>query len=186
MALENSPNGIKNIMKFNIKEWFSKIKEFIKNLTPKQKMYISVGCVLGFILINSMLNGEVSFWISKIPQTLYQSVIPYGKFPLIDDFLINHIRKFAHFLEYMIFGMLVSKYYLFKKLKVNRFINSIYIVLSISFVDETIQLISGRESLVSDIWLDLFGGVVGILVYFIYRYYKFQRKQKEKNKWKLQ
>ena len=126
-------SGTKSIMKYKIKEWFSKIKKFIKNLTPKQKMYISIGLVLGFILINSMLNGEVSFWISKIPQTLYQSVIPYGKFPLIDDFLINHIRKFAHFLEYMIFGMLVSKYYFFKKRNLNRLINSVYIILSISF-----------------------------------------------------
>ena len=165
-------------MKFKIKEWFEKIKEFIKNLTPKQKMYISIGLVLGFILINSMINGEVSFWISKIPQTLYQSVIPYGKFPLIDDFLINHIRKFAHFVEYMIFGILVSKYYLFKKRNLNRLINSVYIILSISFLDETIQLLSNRQSLVSDIWLDLFGGVVGIVIYFMYKFIKYNRNQK--------
>ena len=165
-------------MKFKIKEWFEKIKKFIKNLTPKQKMYISIGLVLGFILVNSMLNGEVSFWISKIPQTLYQSVIPYGKFPLIDDFLINHIRKFAHFLEYMIFGMLVSKYYFFKKRNLNRLINSVYIILSISFLDETIQLLSNRQSLVSDIWLDLFGGVVGIVIYFMYKFIKYNRNQK--------
>ena len=168
-------------MKFKIKEWFEKIKKFIKNLTPKQKMYISLGLVLGFILINSMLNGEVSFWISKIPQTLYQSVIAYGKFPLIDNFLINHIRKFAHFLEYMIFGMLVSKYYFFKKRNLNRLINSVYIILSISFLDETIQLLSNRQSLVSDIWLDLFGGVVGVFVYLLFKYHKHTKKSRHKN-----
>ena len=174
------PSGTKNIMKFKFKEWFEKIKEFIKNLTPKQKMYISIGVVLGFILINSMLNGDVSFWISKIPQTLYQSVIPYGKFPLIDDFLINHIRKFAHFLEYMIFGILVSKYYLFKRKSLNRLVNSIFIILSIAFIDESIQIISGRESLVSDMWLDLFGGIVGILVYLIFKYHKFIKSNRNK------
>ena len=177
-------SGTKSIMKFKIKEWFEKIKKFIKNLTPKQKMYISIGLVLGFILINSMLNGDVSFWISKIPQTLYQSVIPYGKFPLIDDFLINHIRKFMHFFEYLIFGILVSKYYLFKKRNINRLINSVYIVLSIAFVDETIQILSGRESLVSDIWIDLFGGIAGISVYFIYRYIKLKKSKGEKL-WKI-
>ncbi len=169
-------------MKFKIKEWFEKIKKFIKNLTPKQKMYISVGLVLGFILVNSMLGGSVSQWLSALPKKIVQLFIPYGKIKWLDVFLIHKIRKFAHFLEYMIFGILVSKYYLFKKRSLNRLINSVYIVLSIAFIDETIQLISKRQSLVSDIWLDLFGGIVGILVYFTYKYIKFYRKQKEKNK----
>jgi len=180
MVLENSPSGIKNIMKF--KEIFERIKLFFKNLTPKQKMYISVGCVLGFILINSMLNGRISQWLSHLPRRVVQLFIPYGKIKWLDVFLIHKIRKFAHFVEYMVFGMIVSKYYLFKKRNVYRLINSIYIVLSIALVDETIQLISKRQSLVSDIWLDLSGGIVGILAYLIYKYYKFQKQQKEKNK----
>ena len=169
-------------MKFNFKEWFEKIKEFIKNLTPKQKMYISIGLVLGFILINSMLNGAISQWLSNIPRRIVQSFIPYGKIKWLDDFLIHKIRKFAHFIEYMIFGILVSKYYLYKKRNLYRLINSVYIVLSIAFIDETIQLISKRQSLVSDIWLDLFGGIVGILLYLVYKYYRFQKENKEENK----
>ena len=169
-------------MKFKIKEWFEKIKEFIKNLTPKQKMYISIGLVLGFILVNSMLNGENSEYISALPKKFVQLFIPYGKVKWLDVFLIHKIRKFAHFVEYMVFGIIVSKYYLFKKRSLNRLINSVYIVLSISFVDETIQLISKRQSLVSDIWLDLFGGIVGILLYLVYKYYRFQKENKEENK----
>ncbi len=147
-------------------------------------MYISIGLVLGFILINSMLNEAISQWLSNLPRRIVQSFIPYGKVKWLDTFLIHKIRKFAHFIEYLIFGILVAKYYLFKgkKLNVYRLVNSIYIVLSISIIDETIQLISNRQSLVSDIWLDLSGGIVGVLVYLFYRFYKFQKKQKEKNK----
>ncbi len=178
MDLENSPSGIKNIMKF--KEIFERIKLFLKNLTPKQKKYIVIGAVLGFILINSMLNGRISQWLSHLPRRVVQLFIPYGKIKWLDVFLIHKIRKFTHFVEYMVFGIIVSKYYLFKKRNVYRLINSIYIVLSIALVDETIQLISNRQSLVSDIWLDLFGGVVGVLVYLAIKYYKHQKAKEKK------
>ena len=168
-------------MKF--KEILEKIKQFFKNLTPKQRMYIYIGLVLGFILINSMLGGSVSMWLSEIPKKFVQFFIPYGKVKWLDDFLINHIRKFMHFFEYLIFGVLVSKYYFFKNKTINRLINSAFIILTIAFVDETIQIFSGRESLISDIWLDLFGGITGIIIYFMYKYIKFYRKQKEKSLW---
>ena len=171
-------SGTKNIMKFKIKEWFEKIKKFIKNLTPKQKMYISIGLVLGFILINSMLNGAISQWLSALPKKFVQTFIPYGKIKWLDVFLIHKIRKFAHFAEYMIFGILLSRYYYFNQRTLQRLINSVYIIFSLALMDETIQIFSGRESLVSDIWLDLFGGIVGIVIYFMYKFIKYNRNQK--------
>ena len=167
-------------MKFKIKEWFEKIKEFIKNLTPKQKMYISIGLVLGFILINSMISSDISNWMSALPKRIYQFFIPYGKIKFMDEFLIHHMRKFMHFTEYMVFGILISKYYLFKNKSVNRLINSVYIILSIAFIDETVQIISGRESLVSDMWIDWVGGIVGLLIYFIFRFYKYSKTRKNR------
>lgn len=169
-------------MKFKIKEWFEKIKKFIKNLTPKQKMYISIGLVLGFILINSMLNNSISIWLSELPKKIYHFFIPYGKVKLLDNFLINRMRKFMHFFEYLIFGILVFKYCFLKTKNVYRLINSVFIILTIAFIDETIQIFSGRESLVSDMWIDLFGGIVGVIIYFMYKFVEYNRKQKEKNK----
>ena len=63
------------------------------------------------------------------------------KYIWIDEFLINHIRKFAHFVEYLILGIIVSKYYYFKKRSIYRLINSIFLVLSIAFLVYTIQII---------------------------------------------
>ena len=171
-------SGTKNIMKFKIKEWYNKSKCYINNLTPQQKRNIIVVVVLCFILANSMLNDNVSEWISALPKKIYQFFIPYGKIKWIDEFLINHIRKFAHFVEYLILGIIVSKYYYFKKRSIYRLINSIFLVLSIAFLDETIQIISGRNALVSDMWIDLFGGVVGVFVYLFYRFYKFNKSNK--------
>lgn len=171
-------------MSFRIEELCLKFRKNIKKITPQQTRNILMIAVLSFILINSMLGGTVSTWLSQIPRKIVQLFIPYGKIKWLDVFLILKIRKFAHFLEYMVFGILVSKYYLYKKRNLYRLINSVYIVLSIAFIDETIQLISKRQSLVSDIWLDLFGGIVGILLYLVYKYYRFQKENKEENKWK--
>ena len=113
-----------------------------------------------------------------MPKKIYQFFIPYGKIKWMDRFLINHIRKFAHFIEYFILGIIISKYYYFKKKSVYRLINSVYLVLSIAFLDETIQILSGRNALVSDIWIDLLGGIVGVLTYFMYRYYKYSKTRK--------
>ncbi len=166
-------------MEFKIKEWYNKLKCYINNLTPRQKRNIIVMVVLGFILANSMLNDNVSEWISALPKKIYQFFIPYGKIKWIDEFLINHIRKFAHFIEYFILGIIISKYYYFKKKSINRLINSIFLVLSIAFLDETIQIISGRNALVSDMWIDLTGGVVGVFVYLFYRFYKYNKNNKQ-------
>ena len=37
----------------------------------------------------------------------------------------------------------------------------------ISFVDETIQLFSNRGSLVSDIWIDIAGSVLGMIMAYV-------------------
>lgn len=167
-------------MKFEIKRLCFKIKGQIDKLSRKQKRNILIFLSLGFILINSMFGGSLSTYLSQIPRKVVQLFIPYGKIKWLDVFLILKIRKFAHFVEYFALGILVSKYYYFKNKSLNRLLNTVYIILSIAFIDETIQIFSGRQSLVSDIWLDLSGGIVGILVYLIYKYHKFRKRQKEK------
>lgn len=39
-----------------------------------------------------------------------------------------------------------------------------FICFTVAFLDESIQILSGRGSLISDIWVDLIGVVIGIVV----------------------
>ena len=139
-----------------------------------------IGVVLVFIFGNALLNNNLSTDISYGIRVFVEKIIPYGTFKWLDWFLSKGLRKFAHFIEYFVLGLLISKYYLLKKKSIPHLLNSIYIVLTICFVDETLQSFVGRNAIISDMWLDLFGGIVGILIYFVYKYIEFYRKQKEK------
>ena len=138
-------------------------------LNKKQIYTIIVAVVLGFILINSMVDGAISVWISSLPKRFVQLFIPYGTFKWLDSFLILYIRKFAHFFEYLIFSLLVTKLYFYKKRTLQRLVNTAFICFSIGFLDETIQLFSGRKSKISDVWIDLFGACVGFLIYMAFK-----------------
>lgn len=138
-------------------------------LNKKQIYIIIVAFVLGFILINSMLDGSISVWLSALPKRFVQLFIPYGKVKWLDEFLIHYIRKFAHFFEYLIFGLLVTKLYFYKKRTLQRLVNTAFICFSIGFLDETIQLFSDRKSKISDVWIDLLGACVGFLIYMAFK-----------------
>ena len=125
--------------------------------------------LLAFILINSMFDGAISVWLSSLPKRFVQLFIPYGTFKWLDRFLILYIRKFAHFFEYLIFGLLVTKLYFYKKRTLQRLVNTAFICFSIGFLDETIQLFSGRKSKISDVWIYLFGACVGFLIYTAFK-----------------
>lgn len=155
-------SGIKSIMKLN----------------KKQIYFLVFAFVLGFILINSLLNGTVSNWLSSLPKRIVQLFIPYGKIKWLDNFLINRIRKFAHLAEYFILGLMATKLYFYKKRTLQRLANTIFICFAVAFLDETIQLFSDRKSKITDIWIDLLGAFIGMAVYLIY---KFFRNQKEKS-----
>ena len=43
-------------------------------------------------------------------------------------------------------------------------IKGFYVCFTVAFLDESIQLLSGRGSLISDVWVDLIGVVIGIVV----------------------
>ena len=131
----------------------------------KKILVFALAFILGFILINSMFDGAISVWISSLPKRFVQLFIPYWTFKWLDRFLILYIRKFAHFFEYLIFGLLVTKLYFYKERTLQKLVNTAFICFSIGFLDETIQLFSGRKSKISDVWIDLIGACVGFLIY---------------------
>lgn len=152
-------------------------------LNKKYFLVIFLVLVVLFILINSMFNSDMTIALSQIPKKIVQSFIPFGKYKWLDEFLIHKIRKFAHFMEFFVLGIVFTKLYYLKNITVQRLANTLFAFFSIAFLDETIQYFVGRESKVSDIWLDLLGATTGfalcILVYLIIKTIK--RKRCENN-----
>ena len=100
--------------------------------------------------------------------------------PLLSLFGINTIsgnlvRKLAHVTEFFVLSTLVTLLFRGKILK------SLFICFIIAFLDESIQLFSGRGSQIRDVWIDLIGvGIglaVGFLIIFIFRKHRKKREQ---------
>lgn len=89
------------------------------------------------------------------------------------------VRKNAHAFEYFILAVLVSIFMSTFKLKGRQaLVDIMFICLLYAVTDEFHQqFISGRTSLVSDVLIDFFGSLVGILAFYIV-YCKFFRKHK--------
>lgn len=147
----------------------------------KRVIGIVIILVLGFILINSMLNKEFSMVVANIPKHLVQHFIPYGKYKWLDVFLIHKIRKFAHFVEFFVLELLICYLYSAKNDK-QKLLNTFYISFSIALLDETIQIFSHRQSRVADIWIDIFGVLIGCLLYLLFHKINNHRKVKTNDK----
>lgn len=146
-----------------------------KNLNVKIRLHkkkLLIFAVLIFIIGNSLFNSSISKNISYEVRLFIERIIPYGTFDWLDWFLSRGLRKFAHFAEYFILGLLLTKLYFYKEKTLQRLLNTVFICFSVAFSDETIQLFSNRQSKISDVWLDLFGCAVGIVIYFAYKFFK--------------
>lgn len=103
-------------------------------------------------------------------------------YPLLSLFLdtkdiTNHfVRKMAHFTEYAVLGIELrtligiyrrnGKTVLFNKEMV--FVPTVLYAFFTAFIDETIQIFSGRGPQIADVWLDVFGsfccaGIVSLI-----------------------
>ena len=79
--------------------------------------------------------------------------------------LTHHfIRKAAHFTEHAVAGSLISVLLIDDKNKLVKICVPLVCGLLIGFIDETIQIFSGRGSMIQDVWLDFSGGLFGCFV----------------------
>lgn len=137
-----------------------KKKTLIKTLYIAYLLFIIV-----FIFSNSLPSIEESAETSGRLLTFINNILEMLKIPVMES--DTFIRKTAHFAEFFVLGAsLIGYYNIDKKCNCNNVIKSILFVCIIAMTDETIQHFTGRGSLVLDVWLDLFGGTVGILSLF--------------------
>ena len=83
-----------------------------------------------------------------------------------DDGGMYIVRKSAHFTEYLILGVLLALEFVnIVKGWFRRFVEPWMLALFTAFIDETIQLfVEGRSGQVTDIWVDVAGAALGILI----------------------
>lgn len=81
------------------------------------------------------------------------------------------VRKIAHVMEYLVLGVFISVFWDGKPVK------SIYTGLTIAFLDESIQVITKRGALITDVWIDMIGIAAGSAI--VWMICKAQNKDKK-------
>ncbi len=126
---------------------------------PKKRKWIIIlilGITILFIWGNSLLSKDTSKENSDAVKILLEKIFGYQS--ALAQFLQTYVRKIAHFLEYGLLGVeAVIATILYRRLQLQGLINCFCLGLFVAVSDESIQIVSGRGSMVQDILLDLCG-----------------------------
>lgn len=123
----------------------------------KRWIFLALICV-GFIFIHSMIpeskSAHESLWFTE------QVLNPFlNRFGIIADKDI--VRKIAHAVEFCVLALILSLWW-------KKPVRSFYAGFTLAFLDESLQVITGRGALITDIWIDLIGVRIGTLVGVIF------------------
>ena len=114
--------------------------------------------MVAFIWGHSLMPADMSSTESGIVSDILRFI-----FRLKDAEIDGYVRKFAHFFEYMIFGILITIDTTILLKCVFR-PGNIAAGLFVPLVDETIQLFTlGRSGSLLDVWLDFTGFITGVI-----------------------
>lgn len=153
----------------------------------KTAVIILTVLTVAVIWFNSSLPVSVSKAQSSITEDIVQSVVP-KEIPIF-EYLINHIRKSAHVIEYALLGAVVFVRFAVTEEKpvkkgfysnLQRIWNIVTVPLFVSVTDESIQILSGRGPSVKDILIDMSGAVSAVIICFLA--YSLIKRIKLKNK----
>lgn len=114
---------------------------------------------IAFIFYNSCMPASESHSASKLVGTIITGMGKWFGIDMPQSNLDHNIRKLAHFLEFVVLGLILCNMY--AAFGINRRMATGYILflgLAVAVTDEYIQLHSpGRSGLVTDIVLDFSG-----------------------------
>ncbi len=146
----------------------------------KSFLLILIILCITFIFFNSSMNADQSIEessrvakaIEKAVDTLYKGNTP-EKVTYFFKTTFNYVlRDLAHFIEFLILGILVMLYSdKFKMTFLRRFCFSILFCILIAIIDEIIQFFSpGRAFELYDLMLDGLGSIIGgILIILLWK-----------------
>ena len=154
----------------------------------KQRKILKILIILTIVLIwgqsflpPDMSSGESGFVLEKIVKPFLRFIT--GREAEISEHLV---RKLAHFTEFMVLGLLVAlfnihnknvacdgpqplpiTYYPLTKNCALRIMHCALFCMFIAFIDESIQMFTGRGPAIADVWIDTGGAVTGIGIEWI-------------------
>ncbi len=131
-----------------------------------------------FIVSNSLKTASESLAMSSpFVDFLFE------KLSLIFKNITRHdvttfVRKAAHMAEFFVQGLFVSLAYFFGKSTFRKSaINVAFLGLLTACTDELVQnFVSGRGSLVVDIWIDFIGVILAIAIFFVLCFFSKRKK----------
>jgi len=123
---------------------------------------------IAFIFIRSMQSMEDSSnesrWVMELLRPLLSPIV--GP----ENFTENLVRKLAHFTEFAALGAeLMGLLITWRRVKLQGYVNVIFMAMGTALLDETIQIFSGRGPAIVDVWIDTAGAVFGIIVVSVIR-----------------
>ncbi len=134
----------------------------------RKRLWITVFLLtVAFIWMQSMLPKATS---SKESDSLLLFLSPlFDRLFGVGKITSKTIRKMAHFIEFAISGCAWGRV---KALDgafaaPSQLWRGTLLIWMIAFMDETIQLFSGRGAMIADVWLDTAGGFTGLLLVWL-------------------
>ena len=127
-----------------------------------------IGITVAFIFIQSMLSRETSGAESGAVREFLERFFSYDS--PFGAFILNNLRKIAHFAEYGVLGAEISLFVsLFAKDSMKLMPYTPLVGHGVAFIDETIQIFSGRGPAILDVWIDTLGFItLSFAVYLVF------------------
>lgn len=141
----------------------------MNTLAKEKRFWVLLALTLVWILFifsNSMQIAEDSSEASAGIVEWLMGILKRYSISLNLNFLTFVVRKCAHFTEYLVLGILLTATVQLRKHNISaRIVFLLFTIMTVALCDETIQLFTdGRSSEVRDVWIDVAGGITGLLL----------------------
>lgn len=142
----------------------------MKKILPWVAVFVWIILIFNFSNQPASVSDKLSMGVTKVIFEKISFLVPNSEKQL--SHLNNIVRKYAHFLIFLVLGMLVMAGLSSKK-KSNRstfrsVVTGILVCIFFAITDETHQLfVQGRGAQLQDMLIDTAGAMVGIGVYLI-------------------
>ena len=117
---------------------------------------LTLALIWGHSLLGREASSEESGFVMELLEPVLEMVVGEGN---VTEFLV---RKLAHFTEFFVLGLELLTFFAYRKpLFPQAFLLALTHGFFAAFLDETIQIFSGRGPMIQDVWLDICGFAVG-------------------------
>ena len=117
---------------------------------------LTLALIWGHSLLGREASSEESGFVMELVEPVLEIIVGEGN---VTEFLV---RKLAHFTEFFVLGLELLTFFAYRKpLFPQAFLLALTHGFFAAFLDETIQIFSGRGPMIQDVWLDVCGFAVG-------------------------